>query len=141
MKKTNRKSGFTLVELMVVAAIIAILAAIIIPLLASNRDSAIASEAANLCSMGATEGKIHWAKTGEWPAVSDLPQETQDEMDRAKYFDVGDVSMSSSDTPSSYTITVDGGGDDFSTESDEDLTLDQDGTWGGSIVGEGWIKN
>jgi len=140
MKKTNRKSGFTLVELMVVAAIIAILAAIIIPLLASNRDSAIAAEAANLCSMGATEAKIYWAKNSDWPTISQLPQDTQDEMDRAKYFDVDDITIGGSD-PSDYLITVDGGGSDFSTQQDETLTLDEDGTYGGSMVAEGWIGN
>ena len=137
---TNKKSGFTLIELMIVAAIIAILAAILIPLLSSNRDSAIAAEAANVCSMGATEAKIYWAKSGDWPAVADLPQTTQDEMERAKYFDTADVTIGGTG-PDAYTITVDGGGSDFSTESDETLVLNQDGTWSGIMETEGWIKN
>jgi prepilin-type N-terminal cleavage/methylation domain-containing protein len=138
--RTKRKSGFTLVELMIVAAIIAILAAILIPLLASNRDSAIAAEASNICSLAATEAKVYWTKNSEWPDVSDLPQQTQDEMDRAKYFDVDDVTIGGSG-PSAYTITVTGGADDYSTEVDETLTLDEEGTWGGSVVANGWIGN
>ncbi len=43
----NKKSGFTLVELMIVAVIVAIMAAVAIPLMASNTDSAIFSEAKN----------------------------------------------------------------------------------------------
>ena len=42
--KNRKKSGFTLVELMVVAAIIAILAAIIIPLVTKNKEEAVAAE-------------------------------------------------------------------------------------------------
>ncbi len=49
MKKMNKnkKSGFTLVELMIVAVIVAIMAAVAIPLMASNTDAAIFSEAKN----------------------------------------------------------------------------------------------
>ena len=45
MRKTSRKAGFTLVELMVVAIIVAILAAVSIPLMSGNKRRAAATEA------------------------------------------------------------------------------------------------
>ncbi|MBC8206071.1 MAG: prepilin-type N-terminal cleavage/methylation domain-containing protein [Kiritimatiellales bacterium] len=141
MRTRKRKAGFTLVELMIVAAIIAILAAILIPLLASNRDSAIASEAANMCGAVATACKIEWAKSGDWPATTDnLPQTTQDEIERAKYFNEADVTIGGSG-PDDYSITVDGGASEYSSGTAEDLVLDEDGTWSGSVVDNGWVSN
>ncbi len=133
------KAGFTLVELMVVAAIIAILAAIIIPLLSSNKDSAIASEAANICGTLATESKTYYARTGTWPATGDIPQETQDEVNRARYFEWADVTIGGTGLDN-WTVTVSGGDADFSTGVAESLTLNAgDPEWTGSMVDMGWV--
>ena len=47
MKKMNRKSGFTLVEIMIVVIIIGLLALIAVPQLARNRDAAQRSACQN----------------------------------------------------------------------------------------------
>lgn len=54
--KKNKKSGFTLVELMVVAIIVAIMAAVAIPLMSGNKDRAMATEAQTAC--GSIAGQI-----------------------------------------------------------------------------------
>lgn len=135
--RTQKKSGFTLVELMIVAATVAILAAIVIPLLSSNRDTAVAAEAHNLCGTVATASKVYYAKTGGGPADTDaLPQTTQDELDNAKYYDEADITIAWT-SPNAWTITVTSDDTVYSTGAAETLTLNQDGTWGGTLVAKG----
>ncbi|WP_269844945.1 type II secretion system protein [Tichowtungia aerotolerans] len=135
--KRKQKAGFTLVELMIVAAIIAILAAIIIPLLSSNRDTAIAAEAHNLCGTVATACKVYYAKNGAGPtSTADLPATTQTELENAKYYDESDIEIDWT-SPAAWTITVTSGANVYSTGTAEDLTLNQAGTWGGSLVTKG----
>ena len=69
MKKTNRKAGFTLVELMVVAIIVAILAAVAIPLMSGNRERAAATEAQAGCSTIATAQRVARAQYGSYTNV------------------------------------------------------------------------
>ncbi len=64
MQKNNKKSGFTLVELMVVAIIVAILAAVAIPLMTGNKNRAIATEGQTGCSTIATAIKMQWVQSG-----------------------------------------------------------------------------
>ena len=123
----NKKSGFTLVELMIVAAIIAILAAIVIPLLANNRQKAIASEGQTLLGSAATQYKLGYADTGSWPTTfTNLP---------AKYF--GDVSVTKSGEQYELEVKAD---EDAGDLKDKTLTLNYKGEWGGGFESAGIIK-
>ncbi len=133
MRTANRKSGFTLVELMVVAAIIAILAAIIIPLLANNRERAIATEGQNICSTVATSAKVYYAEKGTWPAFADLPAVVKNEVNNAKYFNDNPTIGGTYDA---YTITATAAANAGGLAG-KTLTLNNTGTWGGTMVGTG----
>ncbi|HNX52130.1 MAG TPA: prepilin-type N-terminal cleavage/methylation domain-containing protein [Pontiellaceae bacterium] len=134
MRTKNKKSGFTLVELMVVAAIIAILAAIIIPLMANNRERAIATEGQNICSTVATAAKVYYAEKGTWPSFAQLPQIVRNEVGNAKYFVGSGVTIGG--TYDAYTITATAAANAGGL-SGKTLTLNQAGTWGGTMVGTG----
>jgi prepilin-type N-terminal cleavage/methylation domain-containing protein len=62
----NRRSGFTLVELMVVAIIVAILAAVAIPLMSGNTKRAVGTEAETALSMIRTQLRVMYAETGKY---------------------------------------------------------------------------
>ncbi len=66
MKKLTNKKGFTLIEMLVVIAIIAVLVAIIIPVVTSSTDkAAAATDAANLRSYKAEITTHYLAKDGK----------------------------------------------------------------------------
>jgi len=138
--KTNKskKAGFTLVELMIVAAIIAILAAIVIPLLANNRQRAVAAEGQNLLGVAATACKVYYAENGSFPAtIAALPALTVSELGNAKYF--GAVTITTGGIGAYVlTVTADADAGDLSGTT---MTLDYAGTWGGGFVDDGIIND
>lgn len=152
MRATLKKTGFTLVELMIVAAIIAILAAIVIPLLSSNKDSAIAAEAANICGAVATECKTYYARTDTWPTKTQLEQGVIDEeINKSRYFNWNGVAISGS-SADTWTVTVSGNGTagssssskGFSTGASETLALVETGSgpnYSGTMVNKGWVAD
>lgn len=68
MRTTTRRaiSGFTLVELMVVAIIVAILAAVAIPLMSGNRRRVMATEAETYLGNMRTQLRLLYAETGTY---------------------------------------------------------------------------
>ncbi len=66
-----KKQNFTLVELMVVAIIVAILAAVAIPLMRGNVDRAIVTEAEAAMSTINTALRTNFAETGDYSKLPD----------------------------------------------------------------------
>jgi prepilin-type N-terminal cleavage/methylation domain-containing protein len=66
MKNQNKKGGFTLVEVMVVAVIVAILAAVAIPLMSSNKTRAMATEAEAALGTIRSAFRAMYAETGAY---------------------------------------------------------------------------
>lgn len=64
--KSSKKAGFTLVELMVVAIIVAILAAVAIPLMSGNKKRAAASEAEAALGTIRSALRAMYAETGAY---------------------------------------------------------------------------
>ena len=110
----TRNKGFTLIELMVVILIVAILAAVIIPMLRARIDAAKWSEGrAGMGTIG-TAARAYWAEhqdqaaTANAPLIGTLFPITSD-LD-GKYFQYAcyDITFTAYDTTNvAYTITCD----------------------------------
>jgi len=114
MKTRKNKAGFTLVELMVVAIIVAILASVAIPLMSGNRDRAIATEGQAGCTTIATQIRMFWAEYAAAPPAGlalALPGINVGDLN-GTYFDDGSYTFIST-AADAYTITATGkaGGD------------------------------
>lgn len=126
------KSGFTLVELMVVAIIVAILAAVAIPLMMGNKNRAIATEAQAGLGTIRTAMQVYKAEHGGFPNPgSGHPHDTAGLTIKSgdlqgKYFLDNDYSYVS--TSSNYTATATGSTNDAVGIT---ITLNQDGAWTG----------
>lgn len=108
--KKNKKSGFTLVELMVVAIIVAILAAVAIPLMSGNKERAMATEGQTGCGAIANAVRMHFIESSKVPTdVFALPGIKAGDLD-GTYFQDGSYKISVTDAKN-YTVTADGIGD------------------------------
>lgn len=72
-KAMNKKSGFTLVELMIVVIIVGILAAVAVPMMSANKTRAIGSEAIAALGTLNTAARLFEVGTGDTsPTVAKL---------------------------------------------------------------------
>ena len=132
MKRNNK--GFTLVELMVVAIIVAILAAVSIPLMTANKRRAIATEAEAGWGTVRTAVRVYYAEHNSYPtgAVSAavLTGIGANDLD-GTYFMTTDYEYDGDGVV--YTITATGSaGSGAPKANDADgisIELDQDGIW------------
>ncbi len=135
MKRT-RKSGFTLVELMVVAVIVAILAAVAIPLMSGNKRRAMATEAEAALGSIRTALRAMYAETKAYnrdpnggtilagTSCTNIPGVTAEDLE-GKYFKPGDYRIASI-TETTYRIQAVGSTGDVAGVT---ITLDQDGNF------------
>ena len=127
------RAGFTLVELMVVAVIVAILAAVAIPLMSANKTRAMATEAEAGCGTIRTAFRGMYAETSDYsvdlngnavlPSPISLPGISAGDLD-GKYFVDANYVLSNLGV-TTYTITATGAGDVAGVI----VVLDQDGTF------------
>ena len=137
--KKQRKAGFTLVELMVVAIIVAILAAVAIPLMNGNKTRAVGTEAEAAIGSVVTTLRVHLAEHGRYPdtasktAVSTLVGLSSTDFD-GQYFDTDDFTYKSDAT--TYTVycvgdatSGRGKNETEQTAKGMEISLDSVGAW------------
>ncbi|MDH3981994.1 MAG: prepilin-type N-terminal cleavage/methylation domain-containing protein, partial [Kiritimatiellaceae bacterium] len=137
----QNKAGFTLVELMVVAIIVAILAAVAIPLMSGNKKRAMQSEGDASIGTMVTALRVYRAEYGGYPpeggkaaatgTADDLPSIGSTDLD-GQFFDTSDFTYSSS--ASNYTVTCEGKatsgrGDNEGDTEGMTTKLDSAGVW------------
>ena len=130
----SRKSGFTLVELMVVAIIVAILAAVAIPLMSANRKRAMSTEADAGCGAVRTALRVYYAENNAYPAsgaASTIPGLGATDLDGI-FFSTPDYAFTVTGSNVAVTATGNSGGSTAPQKSKVAgvvITLNPDGTF------------
>ena len=136
MNRKN-KAGFTLVELMVVAIIVAILAAVAIPLMTGNKKKAMATEAQAGLGTLRTALQVYKAENGGYPttiqgsALSAVTLLTVKNGDLAGKYFKDDGYVFTVCNASNYTITATGYTNDALNQT---VILDQNGQFTGTLL-------
>ena len=130
----RKRKGFTLVELMVVAVIVAVLAAVAIPLMMANVKRAKATEADAGCGAVRTALRVYYAEHQAYPAsgaATSIAGVGATDLDGV-YFSTPDYAFVTAG--STYTITCTGNSAGSTAPKKADVngivvTLDQNGTF------------
>ena len=142
VKLTKQKAGFTLVELMVVAVIVSILAAVAIPIMSGNKTKALATEAEQGLGHVRTALRATFVQSGAYnlnldgdpittgPVVGAVPGISTGDLDGRYFSDASyELTLLGANT---YTITATG--DDSAAPQAAEavgvvITLDETGTF------------
>jgi len=122
---TGRRIGFTLVELMVVAIIVAILASVAIPLMSGNKKRAIGTEAEAALGTLRSQLRVMYAETGDYTkkpglaagtlttgiggSVTNIPGVSASDL-QGRYWDASCYKIEALDA-NTYTLTATGTGE------------------------------
>ena len=136
MKKRSR-AGFTLIELMVVAIIVAILAAVAIPLMSANKKRAMATEGEAGLGSVRTALRAMFAESGAYNldlnkaaitapcSVTNIPGVGANDLN-GKYFQSGNYSLTAVGA-NTYTLQVQG--NPTTDVAGVTITLNEQGNW------------
>ncbi len=136
-KAMTDKSGFTMVELMVVAIIVSILMAVTIPMMLGNKRKSMATEGQTGLGTIRSAMKIYKAEFGRYPegeagkTMDGVTVLTIKPGDLDGHYFKTDGYRLTTVTVSNYSLTVTGYTNDALGQT---ITLDSDGNWGGSML-------
>jgi len=104
----SKMKGFTLIELMVVVLIVAVLAAILVPLMSARLEAARWAEGKAGCGTLATAIRAMYAELGEEGIAlpSDVASYLTEEDLRGRYFSIGDYAINIFDVPAGELFPI-----------------------------------
>ena len=129
----NSKAGFTLIELMVVAIIVAILAAVAIPLMTGNKNKAYATEGQAGCGSIKTCIRVMQADNQPFPAnIAAVKGIATSDLD-GQYFAGTDYVLAGGGAYSNYVVTATASRNGASGTLTM-TNINNSITWGGSLL-------